>query len=69
MISAKKVTRIDWRGTLRSMKIGESRKFRRKEITVSNLRTVASKLKSREGLIFTIKSEEKDDLAIITREK
>lgn len=69
MISTKKVTRIDWTGTLRSMKIGESRKFRRKEITVSNLRIIASKLKSKEGLKFTVESKAKDDLAIITREK
>ena len=68
MISTKKVTKIDWAGTLRSMKVGESRTFKRKEITVSNLRSKASKMKS-EGLVFTIKSEQMDDVAVITREK
>ncbi len=66
--TTKKVTKIDWPETLKSIKIGEFQTFTRKEITVSNLRTKASKLR-RHGYVFKVESRDNDDYAVVTRER
>lgn len=66
--TTKKVTKIDWMATLKAIKIGGFECFSRKEITVSNLRTKASKLK-KYGYVFRVESKDNDDFAIVKRER
>lgn len=62
------VVRINWVATLKAIKVGESKTFRRCEISVSNLRIKCSRLK-REGFVFTVKAVNNDEAAIVTRER
>ena len=62
------VMKVDWQATLKAIPIGKSETFRRKEVTVSNLRTYATALKKK-GYVFVVKSYENDDYAVVTRER
>lgn len=64
----RRITRVDWLATLRAIAVGKSETFTRKEITVSNLRTKATRLK-RDGYVFVVQSVDNDDSAIVTRER
>lgn len=63
-----RIMRIDWLETLKAIKVGKSETFTRQEITVSNLRTKASKLKKK-GYVFVVQSVDNDDKATVTRER
>lgn len=68
MVTTKRIAKISWTNTLRNMKVREQTKVTKKEVLISRLRTIASKLK-KEGYVFSVTSDDCEETAIVTREK